>query len=117
MSATLIPIIVTITKNPAANTPTGAAFASTSVVVMDSSGVAQTPVLLTGKEATPWSFTTSVNPGAGSVVATDLDVNGAVLGTPVSQSFTEAGTPPTFLPTSGIVVTPVGTTASTAVKK
>lgn len=110
MSATLIPIIVTLTKGPSANTPTGAAFASTSVVVTDSSGVAQPAVLLTGKETTPWSFTTSVNPGAGAVVATDFDVKGAVLGT-VSQPFTEAGTPPTFLPTSGIVVAPVGAAA------
>lgn len=117
MSTPLIPIIVALVKGPAANTPTGAAFASTSVTVTDSSGVAQPPVLLTGKEATPWSFTTSVNPGAGTVVATDLDVNGAVLGSPISQSFTEASTPPTFLPTSGIVVTPVVTpVTATAVK-
>lgn len=107
MSSTLIPVIVAITKGASVATPSGAAFASTSVVVTDSSGVAQPAVLLTGVETpTPWAFSTSVNPGAGTVVATDLDVNGVTLGTPISQAFTEAGTPPVFLPTSGISVTP-----------
>jgi hypothetical protein len=46
-----------------------------------------------------------------------LDVNGAVLGTPVTQSFTEVGTPPTFLPTSGISVTPVTPAVSAAAVK
>lgn len=117
MSSNLIQVVVTISKGPSAVTPTGAAFASTSVVVTDSSGTAQPAVLLTGKEATPWSFTTSVNPGAGTVIATDLDVNSATLGTPVTQSFTEVGTPPTFLPTSGISVTPVTPPASAATVK
>lgn len=108
MSSNLVQVTVAITKGPSANTPTGAAFASTSVVVTDSTGVAQPAVLLTGAETpTPWAFSASVAIGAGTVVATDLDVNGATLGTPVSQSFTEAGSPPTFLPTAGITVTPV----------
>ena len=113
MSASLVPVIVTIAKGASISTPTGAAFASTSVVVTDSSGVAQPAVLLTGAETpTAWAFSTSVNPGAGTVVATDLDINGATLGTPITQSFTEAGSPPSFLPTTGISVTPV--TASVA---
>lgn len=108
MSTTLIAIIVAITKGASIPTQTGAAFASTSVVVTDSTGVAQPAVLLTGADTpTPWAFQTSVAAGAGSVTATDLDVNGAVLGTPVVQSFTEAGSPPSFLPTSAITVTPV----------
>ncbi len=111
MSTNLIPVIVALAKSASILTPTGAAFASTSVVVTDSSGVAQTAVLLTGSESTPWAFSTSVNPGNGTVVATDLDINGATLGVPVTQTFTEAGSPPTFLPTSGITVTPVSATA------
>lgn len=107
MSSNLIKVSITLTQGAPINTPTGAAYASTSVVVTDSTGVAQPPVILTGKETpTPFSFTTSVAPGAGTIVATDLDVNGGVLNT-VSQAFTETGTPPTFAPTSVITVTPV----------
>lgn len=115
MSSTLVQVIVALTQGPTINTPTGAAYASTSVVVTDSTGVAQAPVLLTGKELpTAFAFTTSVAPGAGTVVATDLDVNGATINGPVSASFTEAGTPPTFAPTSGITVTPVAAVSAAA---
>lgn len=108
MSTPLIPIIVALTKGTSIPTQTGAAFASTSVVVTDPVSGPQPAVLLTGAETpTPWAFSTSVNPGNGTVVATDLDVNGATLGLPVTQTFTEAGTPPAFLPTSSITVTPV----------
>jgi hypothetical protein len=108
MSAALIPVIVALTKGNSIPTQTGAAFANTSVVVTDSSGVAQPAVLLNGSETpTPWAFSTSVNIGAGTVVATDLDVNGGTLGSPITQSFTEAGTPPAFTPTTAISVTPV----------
>src|ERR1700679_2985025 len=107
MSAYLVPVIVAIAKGASISTPTGAAFASTSVVVTDSSGVAQPAVLLTGAETpTAWAFSTSVNPGAGTVVATDLDVNGVALGQPITQTFTEAGSPPQFFPPTGITVTP-----------
>jgi hypothetical protein len=115
MSAILIPVIIAITKGASIPTPNGAAFASTSVVVTDSSGVAQPAVLLTGVETpTKWAFSTSVNPGAGTVVATDLDVNGAVLGAPVSQTFTEVGSPPSFLPTTAITVAPVAAAVAAA---
>jgi hypothetical protein len=118
MSTPLIAVIVAITKGTSIPTQTGAAFASTSVVVTDSSGVAQPAVLLTGTETpTPWAFSTSVNPGAGTVVATDLDANGATLGSPVSQTFTEAGTPPAFLPTASISVTPVQPQVAAAASK
>jgi hypothetical protein len=118
MSAALIPVIVALTKGTSTPTQTGAAFASTSVVVTDSSGTPQPAVLLTGVETpTPWAFSTSVNPGAGTVVATDLDINGATLGTPITQAFTEAGTPPTFLPTTAISVTPVQAAIASAASK
>jgi hypothetical protein len=115
MSATLVPIIVAITKGASIPTQTGVPFASTSVVVTDSSGVAQPAVMLTGVETpTPWAFSTSVAPGAGTVVATDLDNSGATLGTPITQAFTEAGSPPSFLPTTAITVTPVAAAVASA---
>jgi len=106
MSTTLVQVTIALTQGAPITSPTGAAYAGTSVVVTDSTGVAQAPVVLTGKETPPFTFQTSVAPGAGTVVATDQDVNGATLSS-VSQSFTEAGTPVTFAPTSGITVTPV----------
>lgn len=108
MSSQLVQVIVALTQGAPINSPTGAAYASTSVVVTDSTGVAQPAVVLTGSETpTPFAFTTSVTPGDGTVTAQDTDVNGAAMGSPVSQAFTEAGTPVTFAPTSGITITPV----------
>jgi hypothetical protein len=118
MSTPLIAVIVALTKGTSMPTQTGAAFANTSVVVTDSSGVAQPAVLLSGTETpTPWAFSTSVNPGNGTVVATDLDVNSATLGTPITQTFTEAGTPPAFTPTTAISVTPVQAAQAQALSK
>jgi hypothetical protein len=118
MAAALIPVIVALTKGTSIPTQTGAASAGTSVVVTDSSGVAQPAVVLTGSETpTPWAFSTSVNPGAGQVVATDIDINNATLGTPITQSFTEAGTPPAFTPTTAISVTPVQAQVAAAASK
>jgi hypothetical protein len=113
MSSNLVQVIVALTQGATVNTPTGAAYANTQVVVTDSTGTPQPTVTLTGTELpTPFAFTTSVAVGAGTVVATDFDVNGAVIGGPVSQTFTEVGSPPTFAPTTGISVTPVGATAA-----
>lgn len=115
MSTSLVQVIIALTKVTANLPSVNAAFAGTSVVVTDSSGAAQPAVVLTGTESpTPWSFSTSVAVGAGIVTATDLDVNGAVIGDVVTQSFTEAGTPPvqTFLQTTGITVTPAAAVAS-----
>ena len=113
MSTNLVQVTVALTEGAAIASPTGAAYLNTSVVVTDSTGVAQAPVLLNGTESPPFQFNTSVAPGAGSVVANDMDVNGAVLNT-VTQPFTEAGTPVTFAPTSGISVTPVAAAAALA---
>ncbi len=106
MSTQLVKVSIALTQGALVATPTGAAYAGTSVVVTDSTGVAQPAVVLNGKETPPFSFQTSVAPGAGTVVATDLDVNGATLST-LSQPFTEAGTPATFNPAASITVTPV----------
>ena len=124
MSAQLVAVIVQV-GIATTNLPAGsAAYANTSVVVTDSSGVPQPAVLLTGAETpTPWAFQTSVNVGAGTVVATAMDANGvAIPGASVSQAFTEAGTPPpaTFPSPTSITVTPVAAAsalAAAAVKK
>lgn len=116
MSTNLVQVTIVLTQGAPILSPTGAAYASTSVVVTDSTGVAQPAVSLNGSETPAWTFQTSVAPGSGTVVATDLDVNGATIGT-VSQPFTEAGTPVTFTPTSGITVTPVSAAATAALAK
>jgi hypothetical protein len=113
MSTNLVQVTVALTQGAAIASPTGAAYTNTSVVVTDSTGVAQAAVVLNGKETPPFTFTTSVAPGAGTVVANDMDVNGAVLNT-VSQPFTEVGTPVIFTPTSGITVTPTAAAAAAA---
>jgi hypothetical protein len=119
MSAALIAGVVQLTKGASAPTATGAASAGTSVVVTDSTGVPQAAVVLTGNETPPWSFTTSVAPGAGTIVSSDLDVNGA-LADPANSSAFDAqaggGTPQMFLPTTGATFTP-STAATPAAAK
>lgn len=97
---------VTLIKNTAALLPAGnAAFASTQVALTDAAGAVQT-ASLTGAETPPWTVVfNNVATGAGTVVATDVDSAGATIGTPVSQSFTEVGSPATFPATTGITVT------------
>lgn len=122
MSSNLVQVLIALAVGAAVNTPTGAKSAGISVVVTDPVSGDQPPVLLTGAESPPWSFTTSVNPspivnGApvpGNVAATPLDVNGAALGDAVTQSFTEAGSPEQFFPPIGITVTPVAAAAPAA---
>jgi hypothetical protein len=101
-------ILVTLTKNTSAVLPAGITFASTSIVVTDSAGTAQT-FSLTGVESPAWSqLVTLAAEGAGTVVATDLDTTGAPIGTPVSQGFSTTGTGggSTFPATTAIVVSP-----------
>jgi hypothetical protein len=115
MSASLVQVTIVLAQGASVLTSTGAAYAGTQVIVTDSSGTPQPTVTLTGKESPPWTLVTSVAPGAGTVVANDVDVNGTVLNS-VSQGFTEAGSPPTFAPTSGITVTPTAAAASLAAR-
>ena len=114
MSSNLIQVTVTITQVTPVATSTGAAYAGTSVVVTDSTGVAQPAVVL---QAPTLSFIASVALGAGTVVATAMNVNGVALEAPVSQTFTEAGSPQTFPPTGTITVTPVVAGAAAAARK
>lgn len=114
MSATLIPVTVQVATTTTPLPSTNAAQASISVVVTDSSGAAQPAVVLVGTETPPWSFTTSVNPGTGSVTGTALDTAGAVIGTPFTAAFTVTPAA-TFQAPTGITVTPVtGTVAAAA---
>jgi hypothetical protein len=96
MSTTLLPYIVTVEWNTEPSPPGVSAFRELSVVVTDSTGVAQPPVILDGGEIpTPWSFEAQVAPGQGEIVVTALDVNGVVIGTPLKVSFA-AGGPATY---------------------
>lgn len=115
MSTPLIPVIVAVstvtTPLPASN----AAQASISVVVTDSSGAAQNAVILTGIETpTPWAFSTSVNPGAGSVTATALDTAGATIGTPLVSAFTVTPQAVFQAPSAITVTAQTGTVATAA---
>ena len=120
MSTALIQGVVQVTKGPSAPTSTGAASAGTSVIVTDSTGVPQAAVVLTGNETPPWSFTTSVAPGAGNIAMSDLDVNGQLVGPLVNSPFTASasgGTGNNFLPSTGATFTPVTAAASAAARK
>lgn len=99
MSVIQIQIVKTATPAPA-----GVTFASTQVLVTDSSGAAQT-FSLVGTESPPWGVSATVAAGAGSVTATDLDSTGAAIGTPVTQSYTTTSVGTTFPGTTGITVT------------
>jgi hypothetical protein len=100
-------ILVVLTKNAAAVLAAGVVFAGTKMDVTDAAGATQSTTL-NGTETPPWSATfTSVDDGAGIVLATDLDTTGATIGSPVSQTFPAASAPPvTFPATTGITVTP-----------
>jgi hypothetical protein len=114
MSAVLLPVLVQVGTTTTPLPTTNAAQASISCVVTDSSGSAQTAVVLTGTETPPWSFSTSVNAGAGTVVCTALDTAGATIGTPFTGSFTI--TPAAiFQAPSSVTVTPATTVAAAAI--
>lgn len=98
-------ILVTLQKTPTP-LPGAAAFAKTNLVVTDSAGVAQNGSV-DGTESSPWALGfQNLADGTGSVVATDVDVNGATLGSPITQAFTTAPAGgQTFPATTGITVT------------
>ena len=106
MSTQLVKVLVQIAKGAAAPTPSGQPSAGTSVVITDSNG-AQPPVILTGNETPPWSFTASVAPGPSTADVSDIDSGGTVLNSLPQFPFSEVGTPVnTFLPSTSITVTP-----------
>jgi hypothetical protein len=121
-----VSVLVALTKGPAAPTPTGQPSGGTQVTLTDSAGTVWPVQTLNGTETpTPWvaSFP-GIAAGAGSVSAQDVDSNGAAIAPEIEQGFdTEAPVVQTFLPTTGIVVTPVApdtggnTAAAAALKK
>ena len=99
-------IVVTLTK-VSTPLPGTAAFAKSNIVVTDGAGATQS-ASVTGTEIPPWSAPfNNIAAGSGSVTATDLDVNGATLGsqTQAFQTAPGGGTGTTFPQTSSIVVT------------
>ena len=93
MSTNLVSGIATLTVATGTPLPPGnAAQASISVVVTDAASTVYPAVVLTGAEQpTAWAFGATYAAGAGTAVATALDVNGATIGTPASYSFTVTG--------------------------
>jgi hypothetical protein len=124
MSTSLVQVLIALTNQTLPLQAGAAAQASIAAVVTDSTGVAQSTVQLTGNESpTPWAFTTSVAPGAGSVSFTPMDSNGSPItidgnGNPVVAlvvPFTETGTGTggTFQSPVSATVTPVGSPPAT----
>ena len=109
-----VPVLVALAVVSQLLPSSNSAQASISVVVTDSTGVAQPAVALTGDETpTPFAFQTNVAPGAGQVVATALDTNGNPIGQPLTSAFSI--TPQaTFNSPTGITVTPVTNTVAAA---
>jgi hypothetical protein len=101
-------VISVLTVQNGAAVPAGVTRASTRIDVTDSAGAAQSQSL-TGTESPAWTATFTVAPGVGSVIATDIDTNGATIGTPVKAPFdTGTGTVGgAQLQTSGLTVTVV----------
>jgi hypothetical protein len=119
MSATLAQVLISITpiKTPL---PTGITAGALSVVVTDSTGVAQPAVALNGSETPPFSFTTSLPISSdgltvsATVVQTAQDSTGAPIGTPRSDSVSL--TEPSFNAPGAVtmVLTPAAAAANPA---
>jgi hypothetical protein len=85
--------------------PAGVTRASTTVLVTDSAGASQSATL-TGTEV-PVGFIPSVTvaAGAGTILLTDTDTNGAVIGTPTGPlPFTTGSVTGSVLQSSGVTV-------------
>lgn len=84
--------------------PSGVTRATTTVALTDSAGAAQS-FTLTGTEV-PVGFipTATVAAGAGSIVLTDTDTTGKVIGTATTVPYTTSGTGGTVLQSSGATV-------------
>jgi hypothetical protein len=98
-------VTVTNTTTPA---PAGAAaYTSTLVTLTDSAGAVQT-ASLTGTETPPYvavfQNVAAVVGATGTVTAQALDSTGANLGSAVSTTFTEIGSPATFPAPTSIAV-------------
>jgi hypothetical protein len=121
MSTTLVPGIATLSVTTGVALPSqNGAQASISVVVTDAAGTVYQPVLLYGTETpTPYAYPATFAAGAATAVASALDVNGAVIGTPASYPFTvtSAASATTFTAPAGFGFVATGASAAAAVKK
>jgi hypothetical protein len=103
-TATVILTVNTAALLPASNAP----FAATLVTLTDSAGTVQT-AKLTGAETPAWTAVfpnvAAVAGASGTVTAQALDTAGANIGTAISQTFTEIGSPATFSAPTAISVT------------
>ena len=129
MSSPLVEITIVLMKGKEVTELPGsighaAPYKETSVVVTDSYGGVQAPVMVNGSESPAWTVVASVVPAKvavnlvhavkavrpvlASVVATDLDVNGHAMGEAVRYVYREGdGVLPKFVPTIGMTVTGV----------
>lgn len=115
MSTVLVPGVVTLSVSTQPLPASNAAQASNSVVVTDAAGTVYPAVVLTGAESTPWSYAATFAAGNASAVVTPLDVNGAVIGTPATLSFSVVAViPATFESPSGIAFAANTTSAAVA---
>jgi hypothetical protein len=99
---------VTVSVNAAALLPaTNAPFASTLVTLTDSAGAVQTASLV-GTETPPWTAVfanvAAVAGATGTVTAQAIDTAGANIGSAISTTFTEIGSPATFPQPTAITV-------------
>lgn len=96
-------ILITVTKTDTP-LPSGVVFGHTNLVVTDSANAIQT-LTVNGSETPPWTITAiGLADGSGTVVGSDVDANGNLIGTAVTQTFTTGAV--TFPATTGITVTP-----------
>ena len=111
MAPYLVQINISSLPLPSTNT----AEASISVVLTDTTGIAQPAVNLVGTETPPYSFTAQLTPStaAGALTATALDTTGAAIGSALSGPFTILPAA-TFNSPTGFSVTPVTATAAAA---
>lgn len=104
---------ITTQPLPSGNAPQ----ASVSVVVTDSSGVPQAPVVLTGAESpTPWAYAATFASGPATAVATALDTSNNPIGSVATLSFTvtAAVAPQTFSAPTGFGFVAAATSPATA---
>jgi hypothetical protein len=117
--STPVPVLVsgvaTLTTLTTALPSGSAPQASNSVVVTDAAGTVYPAVVLTGAEATPWSWAATYASGDATGVVTALDSNGNTIGTSASYTFSVAPVvPSTYEAPAGISFIAASTSAATA---
>lgn len=101
-------IVITATKGPLVPGAPPTGIVSTQLVVTDNSGAVLPTVTLNGTETPPWTATLTGAAGTAEVsaTATDVDVNGATVGSPVTGTESGSGGVVGNLPgTTGVTIT------------